>query len=123
MYKLKQALPHPMYSILKSYLTDRMFQMRYQEEYTSLYTISSGVPHGSILGPILYSSFTADLPVTEQTLTATYAVDTAILASHIDPITATPSTASGSTRTLAKEVAHKSERIQINTHHIHSAKR
>jgi hypothetical protein len=35
----------------------------------------------------------------------------------------TPSTASGSTRTLAKEVAYKSERIQINTHHIHSAER
>jgi hypothetical protein len=58
LYKLKQALPHPMYSILQSYLTDIMYQVRYQEEYTSLYTI-----------------FTADLPVTEQTLAATYADD------------------------------------------------
>jgi len=89
LYKLKQALPHPMYSILKSYLTDRMFQVKYQEEYTSLYTIHSGVPQGSIFGPILYSIFTADLSVSEQTLTATYADDTAILASHIDPIAAT----------------------------------
>jgi hypothetical protein len=89
LYKLKQALPHPMYSILKSYLTDRMYQVRYQDEYTSLYTISLEVPKGSILGSILYSIFTTVLPVTEQTLTATYADDTAILASHFDPITAT----------------------------------
>jgi len=89
LYKLKQALPHPMYSILKSYLTNRVFQVRYQEEYTSLHTIYSGVPQGSILGPILYSIFTADLPVTDQTLTVTYAEDRAILASHTDPIIAT----------------------------------
>ena len=66
-----------------------MFQVKYQEEYTTLYSIHSGVPQGSILGPILYSIFTADLPVSEQTLTATYADDTAILASDIDPIAAT----------------------------------
>jgi len=63
--------------------------VRYQEEYTSLRTVHSGVPQGSILGPILYSIFTADLPVTDQTLTATYADDTAILAPHTDRITAT----------------------------------
>jgi hypothetical protein len=74
LYKLKRALPHPLYSILKPYLTNRVFQMRYQEEYTSLHTVHSGVLQGSILGPILYSIFTADLPVSAQTLTATYTV-------------------------------------------------
>ena len=81
-------LPHPLYSILKSYLTNRVFQVRYKEEYTSLYNIQSGVPQGSILGPVLYSIFTADLPVSDLTLTATYADDTAIMASHTDPIIA-----------------------------------
>jgi hypothetical protein len=66
-----------------------MFQVRYQEEYTPLYAIHSGVPQVSFLGPILHSIYTADLPETEQTLTATYADDTAILASHHDPITVT----------------------------------
>jgi hypothetical protein len=121
LYKLKRALPHPLYSILKSYPTNRVFQVRYQEEYTSLQTIHSGVPQGSILSPILYSIFTADLPVTDQNLTATYADDTATLASHTDPIA--PPTASGSTRTLAKSVAHTSKRIQINIHHLHPAER
>jgi hypothetical protein len=41
-----------------------------------------------ILGSILYSMFTADLSETEQTLTATYADDIAILASHQYLITA-----------------------------------
>jgi len=63
--------------------------VRYQDEYTSLHDIQSGVPQGSILGPVLYSIFTADLPVSDLTLTASYADDTAIMASHSDPIIAT----------------------------------
>ena len=75
-------------TLLKWYLIDRTFKVRYQEEYTKLSTIQSGVPQGSILGPILYSIFTADLSETEQTLTANYGDDTAIVASHQNPITA-----------------------------------
>jgi hypothetical protein len=89
LYKLKLVFPHPAYALLKSYLSGRTFQVRYQAEYTTLYNIHSGVPQGSILGPILYSIFTADIPETEQTLIATHADDTAILASHPNPITAT----------------------------------
>jgi hypothetical protein len=75
LYKLKRAFPHPEYTLLKLCLTDRTFKVRYHEEYTKLYTTQSGVPQGSILGPILYSVFTADPPETEQTMTATYADD------------------------------------------------
>jgi hypothetical protein len=31
LYKLKRAFPHPENSLLKSYLTDRTFQVRYEE--------------------------------------------------------------------------------------------
>jgi hypothetical protein len=52
------------------------------------YTVLSGVLQGSILGPMLYSIYTADLPITGHTLLATYADDTTILASHENPIEA-----------------------------------
>jgi len=32
LYKIKRLLPHPLYSILKSYLTNGVFQVRYQDE-------------------------------------------------------------------------------------------
>jgi len=41
LYKFKRAFPHPEYTLLKPYLTDRTFQVRYQEEYTKLCTIHS----------------------------------------------------------------------------------
>jgi hypothetical protein len=88
LYKLKRTFPHPPYTVLKSYLADRTFQVRYQEEYATLHTIQSGEPQVSILGPILYSIYTADLPEIEQTMTVTYADDPAILASYQNPITA-----------------------------------
>lgn len=84
LYKIRRDLPQ-MYEIIKSYLDGRTFQIKLREVLTDLYLISSGVPQGSILGPVLYLIYTADLPTTPQTLSATYADDTAVLASHSDP--------------------------------------
>lgn len=88
LYKLKLNIPHHYYQILKSYLSNRYFQVKYNEELSTLFPIQSGVPQGSVLGPILYLLFTADLPTTSLTTTATFADDTAILASHSNPIIA-----------------------------------
>ena len=83
--KIKQNLPDNLFQIIKSYLTNRQFRVRYGESTTGLYAIEAGVPQGSVLGPVLYLLHTADLPYTPNTLLGTFADDTAILASHKDP--------------------------------------
>lgn len=83
--KLKTQLPAPFYQVLKSYLNNRFFMVKQQDEITELYPIKSGVPQGSVIGPILYTIYTADIPVTPNTFTATFADDTAILATSEIP--------------------------------------
>jgi hypothetical protein len=88
LYKLKATLPSPYYLLLKSYLTDRYYQVRYNGTYSDCHEVRSGVPQGSVLGPLLYLLFTADLPTTDTTTIATFADDTGLLAVHRDPAVA-----------------------------------
>lgn len=82
LYKIKQYLPHCYFDLLRSYLNDRHFLVKYNDAFTKLYPIKAGVPQGSVLGPTLYLLFTSDLPSTNNSITATFADDTAILTSH-----------------------------------------
>ena len=88
LYKLKSNLPYQFYNVLKSYIENRYFFVKYKEEQTKLLQIKSGVPQGSVLGPMLYLLYTADLPTTDFTTTATFADDTAIMSSHSNPVKA-----------------------------------
>lgn len=79
-YKLQRDLPTKYFEILKSYINGRHFRVKHEEEYSSLKSIDSGVPQGSVLGPILYLLYTRDLPPVEDGVTATFADDTALIA-------------------------------------------
>jgi hypothetical protein len=85
LYKIKMFLPHSLFPILNSYLTDRTFQIKYQDILTDLHPIESGIPQGSVLGPFLYILYTSDLPQGAFSEVATFADDTAILSVHQDP--------------------------------------
>jgi len=78
-----------MYRILQSYLTNRYFRTKYREAYSSLRQILAVVPQGSLLGPLLYLIYTADLPPMTNNTTATFADDTANLTVHEYPTMAT----------------------------------
>ena len=89
LYKIKTLFPGSTYKILKSYLENRYFLIKYREEHTSLHPVLSGVPQGSVLGLLLYLLYIADLPTTADSITATFAEDTAVLTTHEDPAIAT----------------------------------
>jgi hypothetical protein len=78
---------HAYYRILESYLTDKIFQVKFKDEITTLRKIEAGVSQGSVLGPVLYliyTSYLQTLKTADNTTTATFADETAILATYDD---------------------------------------
>jgi hypothetical protein len=67
LYKHKKNLSDQLYLIMKSYLGERYFQVKIDDELSAYHLIRARVPQGSILGPLLYLIFNADVPLTEHT--------------------------------------------------------
>ena len=78
--KLRSVLPKSYCDFLSSYMADRFFRIKLEDEYSDLNPIAAGIPQGSILGPILYLIYTSDVPTSSNFFTATFADDTALLA-------------------------------------------
>lgn len=88
LFKMKTLLPTPFYLLLKSYLSERRFFVNVNDADSEIGLIKSGVPQGSVLGPILYTLFTSDFPSDENIIVATYADDTSLLSVDESPILA-----------------------------------
>ena len=75
----------------RDYLSNRFQRVRYGSSSSSLRRVSHGVPQGSLLGPLLFTALTADLPSfiggsSNSNIGITlYADDTCVWCSHKDP--------------------------------------
>jgi hypothetical protein len=85
LYKLKKIFPAPNYLLLKLYLNNRTFRVKLKTTFTNSQNILASVPQRSDIAPFLYTLFTADIPITDNTLIGIYTNDTAILSSSQDP--------------------------------------
>jgi hypothetical protein len=82
LFKIRKIPPHAYYRILESYVTDRLFQVRLKDEITTLRKSEADIPQGNVVGHVLYLIYTSDLLTSDNTTTATFADDTAILSTH-----------------------------------------
>lgn len=80
LYKLHAfGFPPYLIKIMRSYLSDRIMVLTTHESTATPKPVLHGVPQGSILGPLLFIIFLADMPKSPQALTCLYADDTALL--------------------------------------------
>ncbi|GBN69708.1 RNA-directed DNA polymerase from mobile element jockey, partial [Araneus ventricosus] len=73
-------IPHYLIKIFHSYLSNRKFAVKVNNEISQNKTINAGVAQGSKIGPVLFALFINDIPKQFNTILSIFADDTAILA-------------------------------------------
>ena len=69
---------------IKDYLTNRTQQVRVNGHYSSSSAVRSGVPQGSVLGPVLFLIFVADIAPLVKNFISLYADDTKLYSYLLD---------------------------------------
>ena len=72
---LRLGINGPIFNFIKSFITNRTFQVRVSSSYSEVNNLENGIPQGSILSPILFSIMINDLPECLDCPTALYADD------------------------------------------------
>ena len=70
--------------LIESYLNNRYQYTNVQGHYSNKLKITTGVPQGSCLGPLLFLLYINDLPLASEFDTTLYADDTALMLSDRD---------------------------------------
>ncbi|ERL96021.1 hypothetical protein D910_00816, partial [Dendroctonus ponderosae] len=83
LYKLFAVHSLPLYLVflLASYLKNRPIHVKVENSTSAKRRIAAGVPQGTVILPVLYTLYTADISKLSTTKIAQYADDTAIYAS------------------------------------------
>jgi hypothetical protein len=88
LHKLRAiALPTILFNVIKSYLKDRVFDIRVGDARSPLRPLTAGVPQRISLSPLLFALYVRDVPQPDDphTRIALYADDTAIYSSSKSP--------------------------------------
>ena len=85
---IRKQFPEQIYQLIKSYLSGRTFVIKIRDTYSEVKDIKAGVSQGSVLGPILYTLYRANIPTTINSKILTFADNTAILFRYTNPETA-----------------------------------
>lgn len=81
-YKVKQIFPAQVYCLLLSYLEERTRFVNISGVDSTIRKIAAVVPQDSVLGPMLYTIYTSDMPAPSNIIIVTFDDGTAVLATH-----------------------------------------